>query len=107
MSTDPVKVKPLFLIKPGAMKPRDLRRVEKHCGVIIAECSEPDSVRLVEPPLDADMDAQARAALTLTRLLINDDGPIHKSFSKGDLIRFFTKVLMEAPQPKTVTKVKR
>ncbi len=107
MSTETKRVKPLFLITPGAMKPRDLRRIENECGVVIAECKAPESVRLVEPPIDADMDAQARAALALARMLVFHDSSINTTFNRGDLIRFFTNALMAYPQPKVIQKAKR
>jgi hypothetical protein len=84
-----------------------MRRAEKECGIVIVECKEPNAVRLLEPPVDAEIDVQARAALSLARMLVHYDSAINTTFGKGDLIQFFTRALIVNQQPQTVTKVQR
>ncbi len=103
------KVKPLFLITRGAMTPRDIRRAERETGICICECESPEAVRLLEPPIDADMDTQARAALSLARMIVNHDGGISTYWTKGALQEYFVRCLM-APPPRpvgAVAKVKK
>jgi hypothetical protein len=101
------KTKPLFLIKPGTIKASDLKRIEKECGIVIAECKEPDAVRLLEPPIGADIDEQSRAALTLFRYIAEGTVGYSTTFYGATLIRFFVNALLEGAQPKRVEKVKK
>lgn len=101
------RVKPLFLVKPGAITATDIERAERECGICIIECETPDAVRLLEPPIDAGIDAQASAALSLTRMVLNHEGNSYTTFTKAGLIEWFTRALMYGSQPKAVAKVKR
>ncbi len=101
------KMKPLFLITPGAMGKRDIRRAEKLCGICIAECKDPSAVRLLEPPIDAGMDAQTQAALALARMLVYHEGNNATSFTKASLVEWFTQSLMSfSKSPETVKKAR-
>lgn len=96
-------VKPLFLIKPRTMSPDDIKRVEEQCGIVIVECEEPDAVRLLEPPVSADISEQARASLQVMRkILALPDG----TMNRGQVTRWFVE-LMLAPVPERVARVKR
>ncbi len=106
-ATTKKKAKPLFLITPGSMTPRDIRRAEKECGIVIAECKDPTQVRCLEPPIDAEISVQARAALALARMLVNYEGHSAITFNKGELVQFFTRALINSDQPQHVTKVKK
>lgn len=97
------KLRPMFLAKPGTINRSDIRRAEKFCGIVIVECSDPESTRFCEPPLGADLDEQARAALSLMRMIIDVDNP---NFTRGDLTKWFTKQLLSCKTPATVGKVK-
>lgn len=98
--------KPLFLVKPGAISPPDIERAQQECGICIVECTEPESVRLLEPPIDSGMDVQAKAALSLARMVVYDQLATTAGWSRGAMIEFFVRHLME-PMIPTVTKVKR
>lgn len=77
--------KPLFIVKPGTMSKRDILRAEKQAFICVVECSEPDSVRFLEAPPDAGLDVQARAALSLMRMVTNGTGP----YQRGELLKWF------------------
>jgi hypothetical protein len=94
---------PLFLVKPGSMNQRDIRRVEKLCGIVVAECADPDAARYSDPPLGATLDDQARAALELLRIVKNQASP---DLKRGDLMRWFVDALLEGTKPKAVLPVK-
>lgn len=102
---DKPKVKPLFLVLPGSMSPRDIRRIERLANIVVVECKDPNAVRLLEPPVDYDMPAQARAALSLARMIIDSSEALHATWSKGALIQFFTRALMYQPPPTQVKKI--
>lgn len=103
----PQRKAPLFLIKPKSMNANAIRRAEKMCGIVIAECEDPGSVRLLEPPIDADMDAQARAALSLFRYVSASTTNATTTFYGANLIKFFVDALLTSSQPSRVEKVKR
>ncbi len=95
--SEPIKVKPLFLIKPKSMSPRDIRRAEKLAGICIAECEAPEQARFLEPPLDATIDAQARAALALMRYVIDNTTNPSTIFYGANLVKWFVEKLIAAP----------
>jgi len=102
----PPKIKPLFLIAPGTMKLRDIKRAEKLCGIVIAECTKSDEARFLEPPvLLADIDTQARAALQMMRYVIRETASTTTSFYGANLIRSFVNMLVEEPRPTSVPRV--
>lgn len=84
-----------------------MRRAEKQTGLCIVQCTDPDAVRMLEPPIDAEIPAQARAALSLFRY-IKDTGTSNTSstFYKGDLLRWFVDALCKEPTPPPVASVK-
>lgn len=104
MSTAEIKGKlPMFLVKPGTVSQKDIRRAERFCGVCIIECADPDSAKYSEAPLGADLDEQARAALALMRIIIASDSP---TFHRGDLTKWFVAQLLSNRKPDSVAKVK-
>lgn len=82
--------KPLFIVKPGSMSRNDISRAERQAGICVVECAEPDAVRFLDSPPDAGMDLQARAALSLTRMITNSPGP----FQRGELLKWFVDQLL-------------
>ncbi len=105
MSDEKRKLSPMFLIKPGSMSPRDIRRAEKACGIVIAECSDPDATRHLDKPIDADIDLQAWAALSLVRSIVNSDAGYTTSYSKGTLLDWFVQRLMSGKPIESVKRV--
>lgn len=101
MSTDG-KLMPLFLIKPGSMKRRDIIRAEKQSGICIVECAEPEAARYQELPISYNLDDQARAALSLMRSVISSPTV---DFKRGDLTKWFVDALLSWNQPKQVLPV--
>jgi hypothetical protein len=95
--------RPLFLTKPQTISRRDINRAEKLCGICIVECADPDATRFCEPPLGADLDEQARAALTLMRVIVNSDAA---NFTRAELTKWFVQELFLWKQPQTVKRVK-
>jgi hypothetical protein len=96
------KYRPVFLVKPGTISPRDIKRTEKQAGICIVECSDPESARFLDAPLDQDIDAQAAAALRLMRFVVSHN---ETSFTKGTLMKWFLEVLMTQPAPAPVKRV--
>ena len=92
-------LKPLFLIKPGSVSRKDIRRVESGCGICMVECADPDAARYSEPPLGADLDEQARAALSLLRMVMDSPTP---DFKRADLTRWFVNEILRSRKPDTV-----
>ena len=87
-------LRPLFLIPFGAMTRSDIRRAEKLTGACIVECKNPTEARFLEPPLDAQLDVQARAALSLMRTVIAHND---QNFSRGTLTKWFVDQLINPP----------
>jgi len=102
------RIKPLFIVKPKTMSRRDIKRVEKLTGLCIIECAEPESCRLLEPPVDAGIDVQAKAALSLMRYIINDVtvSNTNGSYYKATLIMRFVDAIVNASRPAPVAGVK-
>lgn len=101
------RIKPLFLVKPKSMSPRDIRRAEKLAGICIVECAEPESARFLEPPIGAaSIPEQAQAALMLMRHVMAQ-GHSTSTFVKADLVKWFVDALMYQPQPTRVERVKK
>src|SRR5579859_2535047 len=98
----PDKLKPLFIVKPKTMQRRDIRRAEEQAGICIVECSDPESTRFLEPPPDAGLAIQARAALSLMRFVVASAGP----FQRGELLKWFVDQLLNTKSvPATVPPV--
>jgi hypothetical protein len=97
-------LKPMFLVKPGTVSRRDINRAEKHSGILIIECADPDAARYQELPLQYDLDDQARAALSLMRVVISSPSP---NFTRGELTKWFVEQLMNwDKKPENVPAVK-
>ena len=91
--SDQVKMlKPLFLVKPGSISRKDIVRAERHSGICIVECSEPESARYQELPMQYDLPDQARAALSLMRNVLESSTP---TFQRGDLTKWFVQALLQ------------
>ena len=100
------RLMPLFLIKPGTMTRADIERAEALTGICIVECAEPQDARLMDPPVDAQIDLQARAALSLMRYVVGAGGSNTVAFNKADLMRWFVDSILAASLPKPVERVK-
>jgi hypothetical protein len=100
---DKEQLRPLFLAKPGSISRKDISRAERFCGICIVECADPEASRFCEPPLGANLDEQARAALSLMRIVLNHSST---TFTRGDLTKWFTEQLLSWNAPATVKKVK-
>lgn len=90
------KLNPLFVVKPKTMTRADIRRVEKHCGITVVECSEPDAVRYLEAPPTSSQDEVSAAALSLLRFMMNSG---HVEFKRGDITKFIVDMLLKGKQP--------
>ena len=91
-STQP---KPIFLIAPGSISKRDIKRIEKLGAVVVAECANAGLARFLEPPITAvPLDAHSAAAIKLARHIVNTD---QASFYKSDLVRWFVQMLLSQP----------
>lgn len=99
------KLRPLFLITPGTMSRKDIRRAEQQCGICIAECKAPEQARFLEPPSLVDADAQARAALQLFRYIVQQTQGTTTTFYGVNLVRQFVDTLLSAPRPANVPRV--
>lgn len=89
------------------MKPKDIRRVERLCGIVVVECAKAEDVRLMEPPVDAGVPAQAQAALNLFRRVRATEGNHQTYFYKGTLIEWFVAEIFAQTQPPVVAPVAR
>lgn len=98
----PSRLQPLFLVKPGTVTRADIRRAEKLGGICIIECADPESARYSEPPLEAQLDVQARACLSLLRMILRSPGV---DFKRGDMTKFFIEALLNEGKPLMVTPV--
>lgn len=101
------KTRPLFLVKPQSISPADIKRAERLAGICIIECVDPEAARLLEPPLDADMDRQARAALALMRYVASYKAENNNHFTVGTLQKFILDVLVKESQPSKVPVIKK
>lgn len=97
-------VRPLFLVKPNSMSREDIQRAEEQTGICIVECAEPESARFVEPPIDVDISAQARAALLTFRAVVRNSAG---TFYKTDIMKWFIDVILEQPAVQRVATVKK
>lgn len=96
-------IKPLFIVKPKTISRRDIKRAEEHAGICIVECSDPDSTRFLDPPPAADLDVQARAAISLMRM-INKSSAVQ--FQRSELNKWFVDMMLDwKAQPATVPPV--
>lgn len=93
------------MILPDSMSKRDIARVERKGGIIIVECKNPAAARFADPPADAGMDAQSRAAMELFRWIASKDTAY--STNNGGAIQFFVRALINGGKPPSVEPVKR
>ena len=97
-------VKPLFLITPDTISAADIERAEKECGIVIVACSSPETARFLEPPATATVSDQARAALSLMRVIINGE-KLESYWTQGTLVRWFVRQLIDGKPIEPVRKV--
>jgi hypothetical protein len=100
--TPPVRLKPLFLVKPGTVSRKDIQRAERHSGICMIECADPESARYSEPPIDAKLDVQARAALSLLRMILRNGS---SNFTRAELTKFFVEALLSGTSPTPIPPV--
>jgi hypothetical protein len=100
---DNKQFRPLFLVKPKSVSEKDIRRVERLCGICMVECAEPEMARYSEPPLGANLDEQARAALSLLRMVLRSESA---NFTRGELTRWFVDKLINGGKVQNVPPVK-
>jgi hypothetical protein len=103
MAETPTRALPVFIVKKDTISPKDIRRMERLAHICVVESTDVHAVRLLEPPEDADVPAQARAALQLFRI-VKDHG--NTTFYRSDLTKWFLNFLMDAP-PDRVERVKK
>lgn len=84
----------------------DVQRAEDLGMVVIVPCKDPAAVRVLEPGLTADVSAQARAALQLSRWVLHT-GQNTSTFVKGDLVKTFVDLLIAGERAQPVERVKR
>lgn len=84
-------LKPLFLVKPGSVSRKDISRAERQSGICIIECAEPESARYQELPMTYNLNDQARAALSLMRMVVSSQVV---DFKRGDLTKWFVEALL-------------
>jgi len=87
--------KPLLLIKPGSMKPEDIKRAERLADVCIVECDDSASARFATPPPHANTEAQAAAAMRVLHWVSRQTGVVNCA----ELTKYFTNFLLEQPKP--------
>lgn len=93
--------KPLFLVRTGTMSREDIARAEALADVCIVECSEPEAARYCDPPITADIDVQARAALSIMRtVLASPNNTVYRS----DITKWFVEMVLN-PEPKKTPRV--
>lgn len=95
-------LKPLFLVKPGSVSRKDIERALRHSGVCIVECAETEAARYSEPPLGTDLNEQARAALSLMRMVIASPSA---EFKRGELTKWFVDAILNGRVPEKVPPV--
>ena len=98
------KLKPLFVVKPKTMTRRDINRAEKHAGIIVVECEDPEQARFLEPPIDAEIDVQARGALDLMRVVASGTTI---NYSRDWLVTWFVNALMRERRPEPVKRIEK
>lgn len=97
------KLMPLFLVKPGTMSARDIRRAEKLSGIIVVECAEPDSARYSEAPFTGDIDMMARASMELLRIIMRQP---NSELNRGSITKWLVEILLTGTKPLPVETVK-
>lgn len=81
---------PLVLVKPGTMSREDITRAEERSFICIVECTEPEAARFLDPPPYANIDAQARAAMSLLRYITGFKST--DSITGGALIKWYVRL---------------
>lgn len=97
-------VKALFVVKPKSMSREDIDRAEKECGIVIVECAEPDRIRLVDPPIDAGIDVQAKAAIELMRVIATGTTT---NYSRDWLMTWLVNAIIRERRPDPVPRVEK
>lgn len=97
------QLKPLFVVKPGSVSRKDIMRAERHSGICIVECAEPEAARYQELPIMHNLDDQARAALSLLRMVIHSQSV---DFKRAELTKWFVQQLLEGHSPAQVLPTK-
>lgn len=88
--------KPLFLIKPGTIKKEDIARAERHAGVCIVECDDPEGARFLSQIPAGDITAQGYAALKVIEWISSlNDTTIYKS----QITQYFTSLIVAQAKP--------
>lgn len=100
---DTPKLRPLFLVKPGTMSARDIRRAEKLSGIIVVECADPESARYSEPPFTADVDQMARASVELLRMIMRHPSA---ELQRGNITKWLVEILLTGVKPTAIPPVK-
>ena len=101
--SDPIP-KPVFLIPPGSISKRDIRRIEKSGMVIVAECSNAGGARFLDPPpLAVSLDARAAAAYELFRFIQHHS---NSQFYKSEIVKWFVDILLREQKIEKVKTVK-
>ena len=96
------KLQPMFLVAPGSISVKDKRRAERLCGICIVECKDTASAKYSDVPMGADLDDQARAALTLMRFVVTTP---QANFTRAEIIKWFVEELTNWRTPEKVGKV--
>ena len=99
-----MKVKPLFVVKPDTIKREDIERAEKEASIVIIECADPESVRFLDAPFDAQIDLQARAALQLMRVVATSAST---NYNRDWLVTWFVNALMRESHPEAIKRVEK
>lgn len=105
MSEDTQKPLPVLLVKPGTVSKEDIARAETLGFICIIECTEPEVSRFVEPPIMANIDEQARAAMRLMRYIVYETNA--PTLDRDGLVRLLVKALLDGHQPAPVTRPKK
>ena len=88
--------KPLFLIKPGTIKKEDIARVERHSGVCIVECEDPEGARFLTQLPTGDISAQGYAALKVLDWIASQT---ETSIYRSQITQYFTRLIIEQAKP--------
>jgi hypothetical protein len=109
MSEQETRPKALFLVKPKTMSREDIERIQTECGIVVAECEEPDAVRALEPSLSANADAVLQASWRTLRWILYYEGAAGTQFAKHTVTETFVKLLLNSyvEQPTPVQKVQK
>jgi len=99
------RYRPVLMIVPGSMSKRDIGRMERKGGIIVVECSEPETATFADPPAHRTMDDQARASMALFRWLSIKGTSFNTN--NGDAIQFWVRALIEGKQPEAAPNARK